>query len=254
MLVAATLVFAGLAAAAAGPHHFAWDARALAAAARMENGALEAAMVLFSFLGAGLGLLLLLSSLVVELLRRRHVADVAFVTLSLLVAQVAGRVAKDAIDKPRPPVPDHEQLHALFELRRLVIVVVGAVLIGALATSWRRRALALGAVLALSVLLYEVVAPGAYAAESRSFPSGHATSSMAFTAAVVVLAWPTRRRWVAVWAGAAFVALVGVSRVAIGVHYPSDILGGWCLAVASVALVRLVVGVVRARFTAARAG
>jgi membrane-associated phospholipid phosphatase len=241
LLVAAVLVFWALAREAAEPHQLGWDTEVFAAVARMENGAFEAAMVLFSFLGAGLGLLLLLSPTLLVLMRRHRLADVAFVTLSLLLAQVAGRVAKDAIDKPRPPVPDHEQLRALFDLRQAVVLLAGAAVIAALATPWRRHALALGVVLVLCVLLYEVLAPSAFAAESRSFPSGHATSSMAFTAAAVVLAWPTRWRWPALGAGAAFVTLVGLSRVAFGVHYPSDILGGWCVALAAVALMALVI-------------
>jgi membrane-associated phospholipid phosphatase len=240
-LLVAALVFLPLAHEAAEPHPLGWDTVVVAAVARMENGAFEAVMVLFSFLGAGVGLMLLLSPTLLALMRRQRVADVAFVTLSLLVAQVVGRVAKDAIDKPRPPIPDHEELRALFDLRQAVVLLVGAAVIAALATPWRRHALALGVVLVLCVLLYEVLAPRAYASESRSFPSGHATSSMAFTAAAVVLAWPTRWRWRALGAGAAFVALVGLSRIAVGVHYPSDILGGWCVALASVALMGLVV-------------
>jgi membrane-associated phospholipid phosphatase len=84
-----------------------------------------------------------------------------------------------------------------------------------------------------------VLGPGIYPAENRAFPSGHATSSMAFAAAAVTLAWPTRRRWQVLGVAAAFTFLVGLSRVALAVHYPSDILGGWALAIACVALVRL---------------
>jgi membrane-associated phospholipid phosphatase len=220
---------------------FGWDTHLLASVGAVENSVFEGAMVLFSFLGAGVGLLLLMTPLLLWLLRRRRVADVLFVCTSLLVAQVLGRLAKDGIGEPRPPRPDREELHALTDLRAAVIVIVGAAILVALATRWRGRALAFSAVLTGALLVFQVLGPAIYPVESRSFPSGHATSSMAFVAAAATLAWPTRRRWPAVILGGAFAALVGLSRVALEVHYPSDVLGGWTLSIACVAVVWLVV-------------
>ena len=60
-----------------------------------------------------------------------------------------------------------------------------------------------------------------------SFPSGHAMGSMALVAALVVLLWPTRWRYPILLGGGLFVLLVSLSRVYLGVHYPSDILAGW---------------------------
>ena len=221
--------------------HAGLDAQVVASVGRLEAGAFEGTMVLFSFLGAGVGLMLLLTPMLVGLLRRRRVADTVFVSASLLTAQVVGRLAKDAIDRPRPPRPDHEELTGLADLRVAAVVLVTAAIVVTLATRWRAHALAFSAVLAVLLLVFEVLAPGLYPAESRSFPSGHATSSMAFAATAATLAWSTRWRWPAVAAGAGFVVLVGLSRIALAVHYPSDVAGGWCLAVASVALVWLVV-------------
>lgn len=65
-----------------------------------------------------------------------------------------------------------------------------------------------------------------------SFPSGHAMGSMALAAAVLVLAWPTRWRWLVLILGSFFVLMVGLSRVYLGVHYPSDILAGWAASLA----------------------
>ncbi|MBB4636579.1 undecaprenyl-diphosphatase [Longimicrobium terrae] len=67
---------------------------------------------------------------------------------------------------------------------------------------------------------------------SFSFPSGHAMGSMALAAAVVALLWPTRWRWPAIVVGGAFTFLVGLSRVYLGVHYPSDVLAGWSASLA----------------------
>jgi undecaprenyl-diphosphatase len=65
-----------------------------------------------------------------------------------------------------------------------------------------------------------------------SFPSGHAMGSMATVAALIILAWSTRWRWPVLVIGSLFVALVGVSRLYLGVHYPSDVLTGWLASIA----------------------
>lgn len=64
--------------------------------------------------------------------------------------------------------------------------------------------------------------------KTMSFPSGHATSSMVFyLTTALVLTRGSRWRHFAVAAALATALMVGISRVMLGVHWPSDVIGGW---------------------------
>lgn len=69
-----------------------------------------------------------------------------------------------------------------------------------------------------------------------SFPSGHTTTATAIYATLGVLVASgikERRLKIYVLAISAFIPLlVGFTRVFLGVHYPTDVLGGWCLGLA----------------------
>lgn len=78
------------------------------------------------------------------------------------------------------------------------------------------------------------------AVHSPSFPSGHALNATLFyVGAALLFALVLRRRW---WRGlviglAAVLSLAtGIARVALGVHYPSDVLAGWLIGGAWLAL------------------
>ncbi len=81
-----------------------------------------------------------------------------------------------------------------------------------------------------------------------SFPSGHATTAFA-TAVLLTLWYP---RWAGVWLGLA--ALVGLSRVLLGSHFPSDVLAGALLGSAVALVVHAYVPAVRRGEKAAPAG
>ena len=71
--------------------------------------------------------------------------------------------------------------------------------------------------------------------ESLSFPSGHSSGIATLVAVALVLAWPLltgRARHWALAVGAGLVLLVGLTRMWLGVHYLSDVVGGWSLGLA----------------------
>lgn len=76
-------------------------------------------------------------------------------------------------------------------------------------------------------------------AAGYSFPSGHALNATLAAGVLLLVLLPYLGRGaarVAVWVAALLLTLVtGLSRVALGVHFTSDVLGGWLLAVAVVA-------------------
>lgn len=65
-----------------------------------------------------------------------------------------------------------------------------------------------------------------------SFPSGHAMSSMSFALVLIILTWNSSWRWLTLIVGSLFAISIAWTRLYLGVHYPSDILGGWMMAIA----------------------
>jgi undecaprenyl-diphosphatase len=78
-----------------------------------------------------------------------------------------------------------------------------------------------------------VAHPVAYG-NGDSFPSGHALGSIVCYGALFLVFLPaTRGRWRRVFTVAivTLIALIGVSRILLGVHYVSDVLGAWALGI-----------------------
>ena len=90
------------------------------------------------------------------------------------------------------------------------------------------------------------VAPSVPLPGSASFPSGHAASGVAGLGAIAVLAaerLPGRREPTWLWAAVIVAGVaVGMSRIALGVHYVTDVLAGWCFGLAWLAGCLLVRG------------
>lgn len=79
---------------------------------------------------------------------------------------------------------------------------------------------------------------------SYSFPSGHALGSLCFYATMAaILSAHVRRRGarLCIWIVAVLlIGIVGFSRIYLGVHYPSDVVAGYCAAISWVGALSLV--------------
>jgi undecaprenyl-diphosphatase len=75
------------------------------------------------------------------------------------------------------------------------------------------------------------------AVSSMSFPSAHAANSMiTFLAIALLVPVGQRNRSLSIALALILALLVGWSRVALGVHWPSDVIGGWAFGLLWVAV------------------
>jgi membrane-associated phospholipid phosphatase len=142
-----------------------------------------------------------------------------------------------------------ESPHALYTAMRVVsavgggsgVTIVAIAVAGALSVRRRWPEAAIFAVMMLGAslngllkALFDRPRPDLWMSPTPfsglSFPSGHAMSSATLVAALVVLTWRTRWRLPVVIFGVIAVMAVGFSRLVLGAHYPSDVLGGWAFA------------------------
>jgi membrane-associated phospholipid phosphatase len=134
----------------------------------------------------------------------------------------------------------------------VVSMVLGAVVTAAVvAWLWVRGrrwdaafvGLSMVGILILDLALEQVIArrPLGDPQGGYSYPSGNAMASLALVMSVALISSPrARRRLLALGLPAVFV--YGGALAAQWWHYPSDVLGGWCLALSSVALVWMITG------------
>jgi membrane-associated phospholipid phosphatase len=81
--------------------------------------------------------------------------------------------------------------------------------------------------------------------DSLSYPSGHSSGIATLVTVALVLAWPmmaARARHWALAVGVAVVVLVGLTRMWLGVHFLSDVVGGWAFGLGWTLLTALLFG------------
>lgn len=114
---------------------------------------------------------------------------------------------------------------------------------GLLLRGHRRRAILLLVILASERLLVEAMKAGFdrarpdpaghhTAVHSMAFPSGHSANAMAVWLAIALLATSPRLRRPAVALALAIAFVTGLCRLVLGVHWPSDVVGGWAFGAA----------------------
>jgi len=192
----------------------------------------------------------------------------ALVTMAVLVLvailpATADRVALDSIAAHRTgPVTDVLMVFSTIGDVAVmgVLAVIVAAVAGWAAQSWQPVAFVTAAVLgsavlaaAVKVLVHRPRPPVSYAlvaAHGSGFPSEHAVRAVVVLGAGAVLGGRMGSRWLrAALAIAAVVltALIGFSRVYLGVHMPSDVVAGVVLGVGWLAAVRAAAAALRDR-------
>jgi undecaprenyl-diphosphatase len=148
------------------------------------------------------------------------------------------RILLDLYAGRRPVVADAARLVTILGDGRVVtlLAIAGAIVLFFRRRSWPALVLVLGT--ALGKALTEIQKygfsrlrpdenPHLVVVHNLSFPSGHsANAMMTYVALALFLADREHRRfWLAAAVAVSF--LVGLSRVMLGVHWPSDVVGGW---------------------------
>lgn len=131
----------------------------------------------------------------------------------------------------------------------LAVLIVGAVqsnvrLALSGVTIW--AALAMGSILKLLINRPRPITE--YAAsiwlDKLSFPSGHATGSTVAYGLLAYFAWqllPQPWNYIVVALLGLLILLIGVSRVYLGAHFPSDVIAGWLLGGAALLIIIFVI-------------
>ena len=175
------------------------------------------------------------------------VAAMAVTILATRIGQFPGDLLiLEAVQGLRSAVLDPVMLAATclgFEPQ--TVLVVGIVSIGLWATGLRRAAVFAFATLLGNVVGYwlkvvvsrprppsELAYPG-LVQNDFGFPSGHALHAALFYGFLAFIVWRCSSnrlwRWVGVTGLVAFAMLTGLSRIYLGAHWPSDVIGGFLI-------------------------
>jgi undecaprenyl-diphosphatase len=176
------------------------------------------------------------------------VCAVLFVLLALAVAggttTVFDATVRNAIHShASAPLTATAQTLTLIGSARVWLIELAPALVALWLKQERRAALGLAAVMGGATildnglkLLFHRVRPEAFYGvlpDTFSFPSGHALFGLCFYGAVaVILATRVRhagRRFAICASALALVLCIGLSRIYLGVHYPSDVLAGYLI-------------------------
>ena len=169
------------------------------------------------------------------------VGGLVLVWLSMLLLGT-GNLDRDILNEiyggHRPALADAARLITMLGDGRVValVTVLGGFVLIQRKQHWPALVLVVGPLLGKSITelqKYEfnrmrpAEDPHLVVVHSLSFPSGHsANAMMTYVALALFLAPPERQQ---IWLGVAVLiaVLVGLSRVVLGVHWPSDVIGGW---------------------------
>lgn len=197
-------------------------------------------------------------------LKRYYPAPRALLRLLLGVAVpllLAGSIAEDILEQERFAFEQplmlwlHEHSGALLTHMALVFHYLGKVQVAALLAIlfalWQYRhkqpgraifvllGTALPALIMLIAKLFfnrprPELWPRLVVETSASFPSGHSTFAAAFATLWVLIYWRSPHRRLIIAAAVLFALAMGISRMILGVHYPTDVLVGWLTGMSTV--------------------
>jgi membrane-associated phospholipid phosphatase len=159
-----------------------------------------------------------------------------FLIVGYVLSGIVSDALKAAIARPRPPAT-FQIPELLAQTDSAIWATVGLVLAVMLWRSrWRWPAVA-GAAFMVSAISFDAASistPGL-----DSLPSGHALRSIILTLSVLYIS-PTRPGRPALIAVAAVLLAIGVSRLYLGHHYPTDVVAGWFAGLALLSAMSLI--------------
>lgn len=214
----------------------AMDLAALDLLASLHGGPLDPVMIATTDLGNAnvLGYLTILVAGAAWTLGSGRAA--LFPAVGYLLSAVVSDALKAAIARPRPPAT-FQIPELLAQTDRAIWAAIGVILAAVLWRSrWRWPAVA-GAVFIVSAIWFDTASistPGL-----DSLPSGHSLRSLVLALSVVYVS-PTRPGRPALIAVAAVLLAIGISRVYLGHHQPTDVVAGWFAGLALVSALSLI--------------
>lgn len=172
---------------------------------------------------------------------------VTYVIVSVFVVLGAVDQMNTFVYESLQPLPD--RVFAYVTELGSAQVIVGLSILGSLfwywrgnrIEAWRLALVGIGTLLFTQVLklVYGIDRPlidASLDATTYSFPSGHASGSLALYGLTAFVLYRKKQSRVVIFILLCLVLAVSLSRVILNVHYFSDVLGGWLVALTMIAL------------------